>query len=172
MPVMTRLKQRKRHFEAKPRDPHDLAWIAGFLDGEGCVRIGVQYKTGKPTPAMVLVLEVCNTHVPSVEKVNEIFPSRFRRQYRASNAKSNWRDYAVWAVTGEYAYEVCKLLLPFSITKREQYTMAIAFYELPWRCLKTGRQRDGSIQKRTDEQLRVDLGIAQKISELKRVTYG
>ena len=147
------------------RDPHDLAWAAGFFDGEGCVRINVYHHRDSKLPLMNLRVTVNNTDRRAIDKLHDLFPGSI--QYiRPGSVKH--RMQIRWDRHGNTrAYEFCKAILPFSVIKRDQLELAIAFVELPWRIHSRTSSRKHC---RTDDEVVIDESYAKQLSALKKVS--
>jgi hypothetical protein len=92
--------------KAKSSSDLDVAWAAGFIDGEGCFR----YST---TPR----LTVENTHLPSL-----LFLKRMFGVGTVSKRKGlrGGRQAYTWGVSGENCLTVTMALLPFLREKKPQ----------------------------------------------------
>lgn len=147
-------------------DPLFLAWAAGFFDGEGCVRIGVQYKPGKSTPAMILSASISNTDPRPVTILCKAFQGA-RRTLNTSSRRGKPCTSAVCSLTGARAYNFIRDILPYSVVKREQIILSMEFFDLPWRrCIESR----GGGHHRTPNEIVVDLDYARRISQMKHVS--
>jgi len=107
----------------------DLAWAAGFFDGEGCVHLKRDYngkqKQLKLIPTYSLRLMITNTHLASLERVREILNIGSLRPLahygEGPEGKQRWE----WRAASKQAESVLRLLMPYLTTKREQATLAI-----------------------------------------------
>ena len=79
----------------------DLAYAAGFLDGEGCFK----FTNGTP--------EVCieNTYVYTLVWFTEMFGGTCRVKTKPENPK--WRQAYAWAATGDNARNCINAVLPY-----------------------------------------------------------
>jgi len=146
-------------------EPHILAYIAGFFDGEGCVMIGVSHHTGTKNPQASLSVEVMQTDIRPIDLLYKEFPSDRSRKPRKHSMHWKYKRVYAWGLCGERAYLFCKYILPFSIVKREQLELAIKFYELPWRNPRA--RRGGKWSHRTQEQVAIDIDFARQMKEAK-----
>ena len=89
----------------------DLAWFAGFFDGEGCVGA---YTRGRSYRASVRVV---NTHLPTLEQYSRAFGGRITSLTRS---QEHHRAAFVWSVTGDDASAFLEAILPFLREKKEQ----------------------------------------------------
>lgn len=98
----------------------DLAYIAGLLDGEGCIHIGAM-TTKRGSLSYALTVNVANTFYPVLEFVRDrlggvISPQR--------------KDFYQLIWCSKLAQEVLLLLLPYLIIKRELAELSICFQDI------------------------------------------
>lgn len=138
----------------------DLAWFAGFFDGEGCVR-GRSYwrnmKDGKRRHSTCISLVVTQRDREPLDRIRELVG------LGAITAKTGTPTPAFhWVVGGHnQVAEVIRLILPYSVVKRPQMELAM---EIMARC--TFRFGRGKLlpQSELDERLR----LVKRLSDLKR----
>ena len=128
-------------------EPYQLAYVAGFVDGEGCFSIGLNssvslriVNTSKCT--LDYVLRILGTGViqDRVQKVN-------KRQY-------------VYCAYGENCMHIVDMLLPYLIEKKEQALLLIEF-----------RKQDRTIRKKGSKGAFTNparAGYITKMKELKK----
>jgi len=115
----------------------DLAWLGGFLDGEGCLHLRKQ--VGARLRAMGKVyyrptLRICNTHEPTLQVVRRIFEANgfpchvSHRDYDNINPsyKRAW-DVEVSGI--KRMARILPVLIPYLHTKREQAETMLEFCE-------------------------------------------
>lgn len=103
----------------------DIAWAAGFIEGEGHIAISVGYHKNRtsPNPISRLALEVSNTDIRGLVKLQNIFGGNIaERKYRIGRAKI-YR----WVLTSEKAINCFKSIQPYCCFKSEQIDIAIDF---------------------------------------------
>ena len=89
----------------------DLAWAAGFIDGEGCI---ILYQ-GKPT--YVLKLTVTNTDLRSLERLKEIFGvGTISIRQRSGQRRPCWNYY----LAARKAEQALRQVEPYLFTKKVQ----------------------------------------------------
>lgn len=86
----------------------DLAYIAGYLDGEGCFWVS---KTGKPG------ISCTNTHKPTIEWLQKILGGSVHKQ---KGRKNNHRTTYTWQIVGRIADEFCKIICIYLKEKQPQ----------------------------------------------------
>lgn len=100
--------------------PTDLAYAAGIIDGEGCIRI-IHRKTGKQGWSMNV--EVCTTDPRLMMWLKDHFEGAIRRSPRFGNRK----DAYAWKLSIRKAALFLQAIRPFLLIKGEQADLAIAF---------------------------------------------
>ena len=101
-----------------------MAWFAGFFDGEGCVRID-KVRGGL---AYGLSVSISNTYHPSLIVYEQTFGGHI------SNSKTRpgrqhkrlWE----WNANGVTAYNFLVAIEPYMLVKKEQANIAIEYYKL------------------------------------------
>jgi hypothetical protein len=98
---------------------NQVAWAAGFIDGEGCIGI---YRTGA---------NAYRVSLSAGQKYNEEPLMRLQALFGGTivRPKGKNRSYAnaYWNLTSKRATDALKEMLPFLTVKREQAEVAIAF---------------------------------------------
>lgn len=134
-----------------------LAWVAGIVDGEGCIYA---------TPRGQLRLQVGMSHLPTIERLHEIFPTSNIRNHTQQNPK--WKNRFFWLVTNERAITVLKEILPYMVTKEAEAIVALGL-ESVW----TGNCGGSGAGRRSvpPETMEVRLRIYQELRDLKQISY-
>lgn len=123
-----------------------LAYIAGFVDGEGCIRIKKSNKTGN---SYYLTVHVTNTDRAPLLIIQSIFGGKLFFQEKGKN-KAIWQYY----ITCSEAADMLRTLSGFLISKKPQADLAITFH-------------DRKEQMSTEEKI-----ISyERISQMKREVY-
>lgn len=94
-------------------DSHDLAWAAGFFDGEGCVRVSqsVRYQTSQGEKARrYLRLDVTQKHRPLLDKLEAMFG--VGNIYYQKPRPTSSEGYC-WTCNGRAAFYVLNLIWPW-----------------------------------------------------------
>jgi len=107
----------------------EAAWLAGIVDGEGCIRIfKSKPENNNRFDRYRLLLVVKMIHKPTIEKIFEITnicPPKKTINNRNSKYRTLWR----WNCTDFTAYNILIKLLPFLITKKAEAEEAVRFIE-------------------------------------------
>lgn len=138
-------------------DPIDLAWAAGFIDGEGC--IGVYGRTDN-RGSYALRLSVAQVDPRPLLVLQSMFGGRIR-QTKPRGSKS--RPASVWELHNWEARDAITAILPYLRGKQEQAELALKFQERIHHGL-TGRP-----YRLTDEEREVREDMARQLKEMKRV---
>lgn len=93
----------------------ELAYIAGFFDGEGCIQIGGQGD---------LVVSASNTNLESLQFLMDVLGGRVRRLKPVATTR---KTLYIWQIPAASAPEVLEMLLPYLIVKKQQALLAIEF---------------------------------------------
>lgn len=96
-------------------DEATRAYVAGYLDGEGCFFAYGHDRCG-------IVCE--NTHRPTIEWLQSLFGGSITK---TNPRKKNHRPTYRWAVVGKEAAAVCKTIAPYLREKWQQATLIILF---------------------------------------------
>ena len=102
--------------------PEDRAYVAGFVDGEGC--LSVRWNRDSNV-GLYITANVTNTCLPILQALRETWggniltirntePSRWRQKYR-------------WEVGGRYAARLLREILPHLRIKDEQAKLLLSF---------------------------------------------
>lgn len=110
----------------------DLAYLAGFVDGEGCFHAcklknkpGDGYKNGHYR----CVLKVSNTDEGIFHWLQETFRGTCSAAFKETRDHLYKRDCYEWVVTGHRLLDLCKQLLPYLKVKKKHCEWTIKFRE-------------------------------------------
>lgn len=95
-----------------------IAWAAGFFDGEGCIGI---YRINQG--------QNFRLHISAGQKNNDLPLLRLQALFggRISRASEQAHATAYWNITSKAAGEVLQKMLPYLTVKKEQAELGIAF---------------------------------------------
>jgi len=107
----------------------ELAWTAGFVDGEGCIHISKQQLKQRRNPTYRLTLTVGQNHRGSLERVARALnaPARI---YTVKRSLQMNRDSFVLSVNDQDAHRALGELLPYLGRKAPEAKIAIEAYDL------------------------------------------
>jgi hypothetical protein len=106
----------------------DLAYLAGLFDGEGYVRIDNHFHQKNSGNIRYTVnAGVAMTYMPAVRLFHDRWGGVFKGENCFKRANPKNRTIFRWAVTSLKAEAFLLEIQPFSLVKREQIDLAIAF---------------------------------------------
>lgn len=123
----------------------EIAYIAGFFDGEGCVRIKKANQGGN---SYYLIAHITNTNPVILKKVQDLFGGNTRLQEKGRN-----KPIYNWYITSSEANDFLKTLQPFLIEKKSQAELGIKFHENKEKM--TPKEKEKSYQKMRDMKLEI-----------------
>ena len=101
----------------------DLIYIAGFFDGEGCIRIGKAYELTNRTYYYNLSVTIGNTDLDVLKYIHGVLGGALTKRAITKNRKDFYGIY--WS--GKWAKNILLLLLPYLRTKHKQAELGIYF---------------------------------------------
>lgn len=113
----------------------EAAYIAGILDGEGCLSV---YRGGKckwykgECPRFRASALVANTHLPLLEKLQSLIGGRIRRAHEGGIGQDGYLRkacYELW-LGPVVLRELLPQLIPYMIVKRKQAELVSEFLSL------------------------------------------
>lgn len=102
----------------------DLAYVAGFFDGEGSVMITDNYSLRGLAPNPTLRVSIGNTDPCVIKKLAQVYGGVYT--IRRVN-KQNHRNVAQWCVSTHKAVAFLRDIAPFVKMKRDQIALALKF---------------------------------------------
>lgn len=109
-----------------------LAWLAGLIDGEGCIsltRRSPQRKNRCVSPSYRLILKVSMCHLETVRRCREI--TGLGSLHMQDAQKQHYTSAFTWFCNATDAELVIEAVLPWLVTKREEALVALDFLRLP-----------------------------------------
>lgn len=103
----------------------ELAWAAGFFDGEGCIYL----RAGKGIAGWQLLCSLGQSDDSPLEEFQRIVGGVGFVGRRHYPKRSNRRPCWAWQTSSQKAEDVLRLLLPFLRVKRSQAVAALEFQE-------------------------------------------
>lgn len=144
--------------------PVDLAYIAGFMDGEGTIGMKrEQRRSVSGGYSYQAYITAANTDPVVIEWLYSLFGGNIRKRpinpgFSSPNAKPHLY---VWAVGAKTAVAICELLLPYLRMKRRQAEILleacgdarrrsgrVGFPQEHWDCLEQARQQLKELNQR------------------------
>lgn len=97
---------------------HELAYAAGYVDGEGCLWIGPRWKIG---------VTIANTHKPTIEWFHQRFGGSLSKA--RPPRKANHRPVYQWQIVSRDAARFLKQVAPYLGEKTEQALLLISLQQ-------------------------------------------
>ncbi len=126
--------------------PRHLAWAAGFLDGEGSVRIRRTWSKSTARKVYSVSLSAVQVEREPLERLVQLFGGTINPKQQIRARRTNSMPYWSWMVTGFRAVDALSGMLPDLTTKRERAVLAIEFQRL------TGPKRSGA-RRLSDQEM-------------------
>lgn len=126
----------------------DAAYLAGLLDGEGCISmfLAKQYHgNGKVGERVGISLSLYMTHKETMEHVKKI--TRSNANILFVPGRGNRQDQYLWKPNLSEAYDIIVKCLPFMVTKRRNAELFTEIIDL--------RKKSSRANRNWDEQLRI-----------------
>ena len=108
----------------------DLAYIAGFIDGEGCLHI-YKLKIGgnRKTISYGTKIVISNTKLPILEWIQSLFGGFIQKVLR-SNENEKWADSYLLHIQTKDSYKLLSLVYPYLKLKKSQADIFFKFLKL------------------------------------------
>jgi hypothetical protein len=135
--------------------PTDLAWAAGFFDGEACISVVRCTHKDCAREQVQVLLDVAQVHPASLERLVTLFGGRIRVSRNGQDGA--WRINA-WRIYGRKAGVILQHVLPYLIGKRRQAELCVELLSLHG---VQGRRRSDAVYARA-------LAIAEELRILNR----
>ncbi len=141
-----------------PLSSDRIAYLAGIIDGEGCISFGGRLKKKYVT----VTLQITNTNRTLIDWLSEnLGGSIYERRDIRPNRKQSW----LWSCAGRRATEIIRTVSPYLIVKKEQAEVVLS---LP-RIREFKRDSSGRlIEMISDEERNTTMCLVSKIRELNR----
>jgi len=135
----------------------DIAYLAGFVDGEGCFFIGkfktISSATGNVGENFHTLLKLSNTDYETLYNLNKKFGGLLQTQSRLTRKSKIDREVYSLTFSGDLLTDITEKLLPYLITKRKQAEIMI-------------KMRSTFFRGRSRGQTPVDPNITNRRNEL------
>jgi hypothetical protein len=136
------------------------AYLAGLIDGEGCVSIINTTSVDRPGLHYQLRLMISMTHQPTIEFLAKEFGGRVN----AVQQNKKWKTRYAWIVCSMNAKKLLTRTQPYLICKQEQARLGIMFQEQ----LEEHIEFYGSRYSLSKEETEIREKIVAKMHELNK----
>lgn len=116
----------------------DIAYAAGFVDGEGSISIELVGQARTPA----VFVKIANCDLPVLERLRSQFGGRIKTLRRVKDPKPQNRESYQLVIAWDYAIDFIKLIRPYLVVKTKQADVA-----LEWNA-KRNRSRGGQVGKK------------------------
>jgi hypothetical protein len=124
------------------------AYLAGIIDGEGCIFINKAARPDCASPSYWLGLRVGNTDHRLMEWLSRAYGGRVRPMRVVGNRRPAWE----WSINGPPAASALRSARPHMIIKARQADIAIAFQERV-SSRPAGRLAEAEVARRESDRL-------------------
>lgn len=107
--------------QGKKTITNEIAYVAGFFDGEGCVRIKQASQGGN---SYYIWVAITNSNKETLDYIANLFGGMVRRAEKTVN-----KVIYHFLITSSEAVEMLKVLSPFLQEKKKQAELAIIFHD-------------------------------------------
>lgn len=119
----------------------DLAYLAGFLDGEGCFT----------TTSSSIVIKSSNTSLPVLNWIRETFGGSI-----SLHSKRHQKQAYQWSINGANAERLCRKLHPYLREKKAQAALLLLFHTTVGPRGRRVSQEDRAFRDDIRKELRLD----------------
>ena len=107
----------------------DKAWMAGFVDGEGCITISKQIRKTRPSPSYRVMVTISNTYKPVLEYFTQVYGGNIYHIHERRKDKQNvkWADAYDWYCPIGSAARFLNDILPYLRIKQKQAKICLDF---------------------------------------------
>jgi hypothetical protein len=142
------------------RTEREVAYFAGFFDGEGC--ISLQRPSPSETPGSYsLTVSVGQSDIRPLERLKKVFGGSLHEVRRGPSFRFNWKTHWRWSGNRRVAQQFLEAARPYLIVKAEQCWLALEYLALLDRMGTQGHPT-------TPEQLAMKEGFYLALREAKR----
>lgn len=104
----------------------DLAYLAGLIDGEGCISIFQRSDSN----SLKATLTIAMTDRAPLDWASETFGAKVYEKRVTGAAENGWKQCYVWLVSTQKAAEILRNVLPFLKVKREQAALLVELADI------------------------------------------
>ncbi len=127
------LKDKRKHKEKWDKNlkinilsVEDAAYIAGFLDGEGCISLGrVHCYDKNANTTYLLRVQICNTSPGVMDWI--ALKVGYANVCKKKKRNEHYKDIWVWGLSGRRAIDLLEQLYPYLKVKKLQAEVAFEF---------------------------------------------
>ena len=114
-----------------PSDPALLAYVAGLLDGEGCIRIHSSFEPATSRSlSHSLRIGIANTDERLMLWLSDTFGGGLHEKKRRGSRSPNWKPCFDWSLHSHQAEAFLRSVEPYLVIKKAQAQLALRFRDL------------------------------------------
>lgn len=147
----------------------EYAFLAGIIEGEGCIYIG-SHSSNKSTGAryFVTTIQVTNTNKILIDYLLDKFGGLIVSYTAAQTPKVHRQPVFLWKVTGIELTFICQKVLPYMVSKKEQIAVMLEMrstYDL--HPSQRAKINPNGVQPLSQELIDLRLSIMHKLRSLR-----
>lgn len=104
----------------------DLAWVAGFFDGEGCICIRHKKRPANKAAWFQLAVCIVNTDEAALKKIKSMFFATIHKRKKVERRQQMFG----WLSTDKIAERFLQAMEPYSLVKHKRILLALEFRRL------------------------------------------
>jgi hypothetical protein len=112
-------------------DPVRLAWVAGFIDGEGCIHISKQQRPGWLNPTYRLTLTITQNHLGVLERVRDVLGLQHHIHAVPQRMQHNKQMHTL-VYDGVHALRAIAMVSRYLVRKRKEARVALSYRRRGW----------------------------------------
>lgn len=156
-------KKLKKSLVVKKYRATDLAYLAGIIDGEGCIKIAKAKSRHTGRPQHWLQLEVSQKDGRLMSWIHNNFGGKV-----IEVSKNTSIQHYRWTLLENQAIAIIKEVLPFLTVKKEQAKIAIMFQSRKAIRGTVPHESGGAFHRLPDKEIKIRSQLADRISYLKK----
>jgi hypothetical protein len=149
-------------------DTEKLAWMAGIVDGEGCIYLAKSERKDRPSVTFKQSLGVSNCNL----KILNEFQNRWGGViYTYIDKRPNYSNNSQWHCKQSMIEPVLKELLPFLVGKTEQANLVLDYIEHKKNYIRQKggtEERHGGSSPLSEEERNYRISMYEKCRELNK----
>lgn len=111
----------------------EKAWLAGIIDGEGCIFIAKRKRNNRHSPDYALGLAIRMTHFETIRYIKNITKVGSISKHEYKNNSKNWRPSLRWCACSLEAYDLLLQVESFLITKKYELELVKEFMAIKYK---------------------------------------
>lgn len=119
----------REKFVPKTFNPIHLAYLAGIIDGEGCIHIGYYFNKSQNISTYHTLIQITSTDIALIKWLEENFGGKTSIYTKAQTPKNSTLKPYTWKITGDNLTHICRLVLPYMISKKDQIEIMLKMRE-------------------------------------------